>query len=147
MVEGRSAAVSNSARRGKDVEVAEERPDVRLRSVVIDCPDPPALAAFYAQLLDGRSDTGDPEWCEVRVGEPGLKLAFQKVDSYQPPEWPDGSPQQSHLDLTVSDLGAASRRAVSLGASVLSRRIEEPGCVFIVHADPSGHPFCLCEDR
>ena len=26
-------------------------PAFRLRSVVLDCPDPPALASFYAQLL------------------------------------------------------------------------------------------------
>ena len=127
--------------------MTEERPMVRLRSVVIDCPDPSALAAFYAQLLDGQLVTGDADWCEVHFDDGPLKLAFQGVESYQPPQWPEGVPQQSHLDLTVSDLGAASLRAVSLGASVLSGRIEEPGCVFVVHADPYGHPFCLCEDR
>jgi predicted enzyme related to lactoylglutathione lyase len=120
---------------------------VRLRSVVIDCPDPPALAFFYAQLLNGQSDTADPQWCEVRLSDPNLKLAFQQVGNYQSPEWPHGSPQQSHLDFTVVDLGAASRRAVALGASVLSQPVQEPGCIFIVHADPAGHPFCLCEER
>jgi predicted enzyme related to lactoylglutathione lyase len=120
---------------------------VSVRSVVIDCPDPPTLASFYAQLLEGRLDTADPQWCEVRLGDTNLKLAFQQVKSYRPPDWPDGSPQQSHLDFTVSDLNAASLRAVSLGASVLSGRVEEPGCIFIVHADPAGHPFCLCEER
>ena len=121
-------------------------PEVRLRSVVIDCPDPAALASFYALLLDGRLHTEDPQWCEVRFDGVRFKLAFQRVGCYQPPEWPDGSPQQSHLDLTVPDLAAASLRAVELGASVLSGRVEEPGCTFIVHADPAGHPFCLCED-
>jgi predicted enzyme related to lactoylglutathione lyase len=132
---------------GYMINVAHETLRVSLRSVVIDCPDPTALASFYAQLLDGQLDTADPEWCEVRFGDADLKLAFQQVEAYRPPDWPDGSPQQSHLDLTVSDLAATSRQAVSLGASVLSHRIEEPGCVFVVHADPSGHPFCLCEER
>jgi predicted enzyme related to lactoylglutathione lyase len=127
--------------------VTAERANVRLRSVVLDCPDAPALASFYAQLLDGQLDTADPEWCEVRFGDLDFKLALQRVGSYQPPDWPDGAPQQSHLDFTVSDLPGASRRAVALGASVLSGRVEEPGRVFIVHADPSGHPFCLCEER
>ena len=27
---------------------------IRLRSVVLDCPDPPALATFYGELLGGR---------------------------------------------------------------------------------------------
>ncbi len=115
--------------------------------MVIDCPDPRALASFYAQLLDGRLQATDPQWCEVRFDGLNFKLAFQQVGSYRPPEWPDGSPQQSHLDFTVSDLRAASLRAVALGASVLGRQVDEPGCSFIVHADPSGHPFCLCQER
>jgi len=126
--------------------VTGDRPTVSLRSVVIDCPDPPALASFYAQLLDGRLHATDPQWCEVHFDGLKFKLSFQQVGSYQPPEWPDGSPQQSHLDFTVSDLRAASLRAVALGASVLGQQVEEPGCSFIVHADPSGHPFCLCEE-
>jgi hypothetical protein len=120
----------------------------RLRSVVLDCPDPPALAVFYAGLLDRRADTSNPDWCEVRLEEPALKLAFQRADPYRAPRWPDGPhPQQLHLDLTVPDLDAASRRAVSLGAAVLAGPVAEPGGVFIVHADPAGHPFCLFTER
>src|ERR1700728_4706961 len=120
---------------------------VRLRSVVIDCPEPAILASFYAELLEGHADTGDPEWCEVRFDHSSFKLALQRVPSYVRPNWPDGAPQQMHLDLTVSDLPAACRRAASLGATVLSEPVEEPGCVYVVHADPAGHPFCLCEER
>jgi len=122
-----------------------------LRSFVIDCPDPASLASFYAALLGGRADTSDPQWCEVHFDEgsrPGsVKLAFQYVSSYEAPRWPDGVPQQAHLDLTVSDLEASSRLAVQLGARVLSGPVEEPGSIFVVHSDPAGHPFCLCEDR
>lgn len=116
---------------------------VRVRSVVLDCPDPRALASFYADLLGGRAETGDPDWCEVHLGEPSLKLAFQRVSPYLAPEWPDGRPQQLHLDLTVSDLDTVSRRAQSLGATALTGPVEEPGGVFTVHADPAGHPFCM----
>lgn len=119
----------------------------RLRSVVLDCPDPVALASFYAALLSGRPDLGDPDWCEVRVDGMDVKIAFQRVPAYRRPEWPEGLPQQAHLDLTVVDLDSASRHAVSLGAQVLKGPVEEPGCVFIVHADPAGHPFCLCSER
>jgi predicted enzyme related to lactoylglutathione lyase len=121
--------------------------NISLRSVVIDCPDPPALAAFYAELLDGRLDTEDPGWCEVHTPGSTVKLAFQLVDRYAPPGWPEGSPQQVHLDLTVSDLDATCRRAAALGATALSGRVEESGCTFVVHADPAGHPFCLCQER
>jgi predicted enzyme related to lactoylglutathione lyase len=121
--------------------------DIRLRSIVLDCPDPPALATFYADLLDGRADLDDPEWCEVTVRTSTWKLAFQLATPYSPPDWPDGAPQQLHLDLTVSDLDAACIRAASLGAIALGDRVEEPGSFYVVHADPAGHPFCLCQDR
>ena len=117
---------------------------IRMRSVVLDCPDPVALASFYAALLSGRASVADPDWCEVHVEGMDFKLAFQAVSSYRRPAWPDGAPQQVHLDLTVSDLHAASRHAVALGAHVLTGPVDEPGSVFIVHADPVGHPFCLC---
>src|SRR5271157_4367693 len=120
---------------------------ISLRAVVFDCPDPSALASFYADLLNGQLDISDPEWSEVHAGDPALKLAFQRATPYTPPEWPDGTPQQLHLDLTVSDLGAAGLRAAELGAIVLTGPVEEPGCVYVVYADPAGHPFCLCEER
>jgi predicted enzyme related to lactoylglutathione lyase len=85
---------------------------VRVRSVVLDCPDPPALATFYGQLLDAPVNTSDPE--------------------------------QIHLDLDVTDLDAASARAVALGARVLTSPVPDDNCTFVVHADPAGHPFCLC---
>jgi len=117
-----------------------------LRSVVFDCPDAVSLAIFYAELLGGRAITSDPSWCEVILDRPP-KLAFQLASNFEAPDWPDGHPQQLHLDLSVSDLEADSRRAVELGATVLAGPVEEAGCVFIVHADPAGHPFCLCRDR
>jgi predicted enzyme related to lactoylglutathione lyase len=123
------------------------RASVSLRSVVIDCPEPADLASFYADLLEGHADTADPDWCEVRFDDSSFKLALQRAESYVGPDWPDGAPQQMHLDLTVSDLEAACRRAASLGATVLSDPVEEPGCVYVVHADPAGHPFCLCQER
>jgi predicted enzyme related to lactoylglutathione lyase len=120
---------------------------VRLRSVVLDCSEPVALASFYAGLLGGTVVAGDAEWCEVHLENLPVKLAFQKVASYQPPEWPDGVAQQVHLDLTVDDLNAACRRARELGAARLSGPVAEPECVFVVHADPAGHPFCFCQDN
>jgi predicted enzyme related to lactoylglutathione lyase len=120
---------------------------ISLRAIVLDCPDPPSLATFYADLLNGQLDVSDPGWCEVRAGDLSVKLAFQLAVPYDPPVWPDGTPQQVHLDLTVSDLHSASLRAVELGATVLTGPVEDPGCTWIVHADPAGHPFCLCKKR
>ena len=121
--------------------------NLRVRSIVLDCPDARALAGFYAELLGGRVKVVDAGWCEVHTDVSGIRLAFQQVEGYERPEWPSGSPQQVHLDLDADDLEAACQHAQSLGAAVLSGPVEEPDCVFVVHADPAGHPFCLCKER
>jgi Glyoxalase-like domain len=58
---------------------------------------------------------------------------------------PTGTPQQIHLDLWVDDPTAAHDLVMSLGAEVLKEAKEgsSPDS-FQVHADPAGHPFCLC---
>ncbi|MGR6317719.1 VOC family protein [Micromonospora soli] len=119
----------------------------QLRSVVIDCPDPRALARFYAELLglpliEDNSDGDD--W--VVLGGPAghqPRLAFQKALDLRAPDWPDPErPQQFHLDVTVDDIEAAEKAALALGA----RRLPGEGDGWRVYADPAGHPFCLCWD-
>jgi predicted enzyme related to lactoylglutathione lyase len=112
----------------------------RLGSVVLDCPDPRALAAFYGQLLDWPKQDVSPDngWADLHG--PAATISFQHVAGYRPPTWPDPERQQMfHLDLTVDDMPAAHERAVRLGATLLD---EQP--TFRVYADPAGHPFCLC---
>lgn len=114
----------------------------RLPIIVIDCPDAPALAAFYARMLDwqvvGRSD-----WTEVR-GDHGECIAFQQVERYTAPGWPtQDAPQQMHLDVVVDDLDAAEMAVLDLGAT---KHEHQPGTSFRVFLDPAGHPFCLCLD-
>ncbi|WP_229399876.1 VOC family protein [Micromonospora okii] len=120
----------------------------QLRSTVIDCPDPRALAAFYAELLGlslSEDDSDGDEWV-VLGGPPGRqpRLAFQKAPDLRPPTWPDPErPQQFHLDVTVTDIEAAEKAALAIGARRLASQDEER---FRVYADPVGHPFCLCWD-
>ncbi|MFB9542345.1 VOC family protein [Micromonospora sagamiensis] len=115
----------------------------QLRSVVIDCPDPRALAAFYGELL-GLSiaeEETDDDWV-VLGGPPGQhpRIAFQMAPDLRPPNWPDPErPQQFHLDVQVDDVDAAEQRVLALGA----RRLPGEGDGFRVYADPAGHPFCL----
>lgn len=119
----------------------------RLDSVVLDCPDPLALAQFYAGLLgQDVADGGDESWQSLS-GDGGVSLAFQRAARYVAPRWPDGPPQQLHLDLTVEDLVTAHDRALALGARALAPiEAPEPGQTggFRVYSDPAGHPFCLC---
>jgi catechol 2,3-dioxygenase-like lactoylglutathione lyase family enzyme len=120
----------------------------RFDTVVLDCPDPYALAEFYAALLGQEiADDGDASWQSLRGDGSGVCLAFQRATNYVAPHWPDGPPQQMHLDLTVDDFVLAHQRALALGAAALSpTSAPEPGKTggFRVYADPAGHPFCLC---
>ncbi|PPK64543.1 VOC family protein [Actinokineospora auranticolor] len=110
-------------------------------TTVLDCPDPRALAGFYAALLDW-SDTdvnADNSWATIK-GD-GARLDFQQAADYRPPTWPSPElPQMAHLDFDVADLQAAHERAFGLGARLLDKSHNS----FWVYADPAGHPFCLC---
>jgi len=113
----------------------------KLGAVVLDCPDPRALAGFYAEVLGGTVE-GDAEWVDLTVAD-GQTIAFQVSPGFVPPKWPapDDS-QQFHLDLAVPDLDAAEKAVLELGAKPLDT--EDRSRTWRVYADPAGHPFCLC---
>ncbi|MER5752161.1 VOC family protein [Streptomyces sp. NPDC002088] len=113
----------------------------KLDVVVLDCPDPRALAGFYAEVLGGTVEENE-DWVDLKLAD-GQTLAFQAAPGYVPPKWPapDAS-QQFHLDLTVDDLDAAEKGVLALGARPLDA--EDRSRSFRVYADPAGHPFCLC---
>ncbi|WP_049559249.1 VOC family protein [Nonomuraea sp. SBT364] len=118
-----------------------------LECVVLDCPDPAELAAFYQALLGGTVDRPDKRWSldddwSTLHTPSGLVLAFQRAADHRPPRWPDPAhPQQFHLDLRVADLDAAEEHVLARGAAKLAGDPAEPG--WRVFADPAGHPFCL----
>ncbi|CAL9465620.1 VOC family protein [Streptomyces sp. enrichment culture] len=113
----------------------------KLGVVVLDCPDPAALAGFYAGVLGG-SVEGEGEWVDLKVPG-GQSLAFQAAPGYVPPAWPAADhSQQFHLDLNVEDLDAAEKEVLALGARPLDTEDRSRG--WRVYADPAGHPFCLC---
>jgi predicted enzyme related to lactoylglutathione lyase len=115
----------------------------RFPVVVLDCPDPQALAAFYGSLLDWKVETNDDGWAFVRA-DYGDSLGFQKVDGFTAPQWPGQElPQQMHIDVVVDDLDAAEPAVLELGAT---KHEHQPGTTFRVFLDPAGHPFCLCQD-
>ncbi|BCI53314.1 glyoxalase [Mycolicibacterium litorale] len=112
-----------------------------LRSVVVDCRDPLALAEFYAGVLGGEVRPEEHDW--VVLTEPsGRRLAFQRSPEHRPPTFPDPSgSQQFHLDIQVDDVDEAERKVLDLGAT---RVTDAPGeDDFRVYRDPAGHTFCL----
>ncbi|MFJ8312085.1 MULTISPECIES: VOC family protein [unclassified Streptomyces] len=90
---------------------------MKLSAITLDCPDPPALAAFYQQATGLEPH---PESNADFAGlnrEDGLFLGFQRVDEYRAPSWPDQTvPQQLHLCFKVVDLDEAEARLLELGA-------------------------------
>jgi len=107
----------------------------RLHHVVLDCPDPHGLAAFYSELLGQPVTYRSDDWVVVAASARASGLAFQLAPDYQPPTWPDPAvPQQVHLDIMVEDVAASGPRVLALGATSLGGD---------VYADPAGHPFCL----
>ncbi|QDP98452.1 VOC family protein [Microlunatus elymi] len=113
----------------------------RYPTVVLDCPDPAALADFYAAMLDWKVEPGD-DWVDIRA-DYGQGISFQQVKDYTPPDWPgQQQPQQFHLDVVVDDLDTAEQAVLELGAT---KHDHQPGTTFRVFLDPAGHPFCLCQ--
>jgi catechol 2,3-dioxygenase-like lactoylglutathione lyase family enzyme len=114
----------------------------RLHSLVVDCPDPRALATFYEALLGLERVEDTDEWVTLAGDEGAPALAFQRVEGYVAPRWPDPSaPQQMHLDVVVANLDVAEKEVLGLGAALLEGSDKPIG--FRVYADPAGHPFCL----
>jgi catechol 2,3-dioxygenase-like lactoylglutathione lyase family enzyme len=116
--------------------------NARMHAVVLDCPDPQALAEFYSKLTGWSLERDDGDWVALR-GDGDIRLSFQLAPDHQPPAWPDPNrPQQFHIDFIVDDFETAEPQALALGATLLDKSDEHAG--FRVYADPAGHPFCLC---
>jgi len=116
----------------------------------LDCPDPVELANFYSQItgfevvVAHRRKDGQPQWVEL-VDVDRTRIAFQKIDNYLKPTWPEGPvPQQAHLDFDVPDLDVAEQLILKIGAVKSSIQPSlNPDDNFRVYFDPAGHPFCL----
>lgn len=109
----------------------------RRHHVVIDCPDPRALASFYSELLGLPITYVSDDWVVIAENDTSSGFAFQLAHDHQPPDWPDPEkPQQVHLDVMVEDPSSAGPLVMALGA----RRLPAGEHVY---ADPAGHPFCL----
>jgi len=116
---------------------------IRHRMIVFDAADLDAESMFWAGMLGGTVDGGD-RWRNIWV-DGDWQLGVQLAPDHVPPDWPDGTPQQVHLDLYVDDFDAAHEQAIALGARLLKAADDRAASRGVqVYADPAGHPFCLC---
>jgi catechol 2,3-dioxygenase-like lactoylglutathione lyase family enzyme len=110
----------------------------RLHHVIVDCPDPAALAEFYSELVGLPVTYRSDDFVVIAVNDRTSGIAFQLAPDHLPPAWPDPArPQQFHLDVMVDDLDTADAQVVQQGATRL------PSETGRIYADPAGHPFCL----
>ncbi|MFG1795886.1 VOC family protein [Nocardia sp. NPDC049149] len=113
----------------------------KLRSVVLDCPEPRKLAQFYLGLLGAEMFSDEEETWVVIVDGDGRRLCFQLAPEYKPPRFPDPeASQQFHLDVLVDDIEEAEPKALALGATLVQPNDNDQ---FRVYRDPVGHTFCL----
>ena len=114
--------------------------------VVLDAPDPPALARFYSSLLGWEIAKEGPEGAAMGPPDGVAYLAIQASPDYVRPVWPpaeDSQQMMMHLDFQVSDLPAAVDHALELGAELAEHQPQDNVRVML---DPAGHPFCLYTD-
>lgn len=108
----------------------------RLHHLILDCPDPRALAAFYSALLGQPVTYDSDDFVVVAESDTTSGLAFQLAPGHLAPTWPlPGISQQMHLDIMVENVAEATPGVLALGA----KKLDGEG----VFADPAGHPFCL----
>ncbi|MCX4850291.1 VOC family protein [Streptomyces sp. NBC_00893] len=119
---------------------------LRMKSdaITLDCPDPPALAAFCQEAtgLELHPES-DADFAGLSR-EDGLLLGFQRVDDYRAPSWPgQADPQQLHICFSVGDdLDGAEARLLELGADKPEFQPHDKARAR-VFTDPAGHLFCL----
>lgn len=110
--------------------------------IALDAANLTDVAQFWSDLL-GEPVEGSGDWLEVKLDD-RVRIAVQHAPDHVAPQWPDGAPQQVHIDLHPVDYRAAHAHALAVGATVLKDEDLEKPDGWIVYADPAGHPFCIC---
>jgi len=120
-------------------------PNPRLE-IMIDCPDPVALAPFWAGVLGYEVGAGGGEpYVELVPSDDRPIVCLQRV-----PE-PKLGKTRIHLDLYVPipEVEGEVERVVALGATVLGEPVLRANGEFNfqILADPAGTEFCVCGEH
>ncbi len=121
----------------------------RIRDIVIDCANAPALARFWASVLDGYDVRAYDQNEIARLAEQGFTPETDPavaVDGPGPTLFLQQVPESKvtrnrvHLDITGEDRSEEVERLRGLGATVRAERE-----TFTVMQDPEGNEFCVRE--
>ncbi|HEX2143073.1 MAG TPA: VOC family protein [Glycomyces sp.] len=111
------------------------------QATCIDCDDPRALGAWWAELLSWRVtyESDDEVVIEPPAGSPledlGPDILFLKVPEKKTLK------NRLHIDLRPEDQAAEVARAETLGATRVDVGQGDP--TWVVMADPEGNEFCV----
>lgn len=112
----------------------------KLGAVSLNCPDPHALALFYASLLEKEITFESEDFAAIQLDN--VWLSMQRVADFRPSSWPSSeTPTHVHLDFAVADLDAGETAALAAGATLASEQPERDR--WRVLLDPIGNPFCI----
>ena len=112
--------------------------------VVVDCADLDRSSRFWAGVLGYTAHPSASTTYRTLLpsGGRGIEVLLQRV-----PEAKRGK-NRLHLDLRTHDLAGEMKRALDLGATVLTDQlIEEDGFGWHILADPDGNEFCILQPR
>ncbi|HEY3681614.1 MAG TPA: VOC family protein [Streptosporangiaceae bacterium] len=104
---------------------------------VLDCPDPDALAPFWAAALG--YETGPAGGVYRGLRDPRghwPTMLLQRVTD------PKVGKNRMHLDIRVRDMDPELARLRGLGATVVRGPFDDDGWLTAVLADPAGNEFC-----
>jgi hypothetical protein len=105
--------------------------------IVLDAADLSTESKFWAGIFGGHVFE-DEAWHTVIDAAGEWRIGVQLAPNHRAPDWPDGTPQQVHLDLHVGDPQAAHEEAMALGARLLQSASDLHALEgYQVYADPA----------
>ena len=120
----------------------------RITSIVVNCTDPAALAAFWGQVLGWEVHEADDDL--VTPGPAGDPAARPVLDFIRVPD-PTPGRRRLHLDVNATDRDQAAEleRLLELGATRVDvgQGPTSEDMTWHVLADPEGNEFCLLRSR
>lgn len=115
-----------------------------IREIVLNSPDPWALAEFWSRIVGGAPTQWYDGWVTLEPPPHGQRLSFQGTG-----EVGTQGAMTMHFDILVVDLHAAHDQVIAAGGRYVEERWSaRPGpegrpIPWRVYEDPKGNRFCL----
>lgn len=105
-----------------------------LHEIVVDCPNPEALARFWQALIGGDVIVEEPDWVVLDGDEDGFYFRFQRGRR-------NAGAGRIRFDVEVDDLDVAVDEAEQLGARKVGAVVEDEDGSLQLMVDPGDNEF------